>query len=225
MVAAGALLVLVAGCAEEADPCDDTPELDQVEGEALPVEVPPSDVLPGPDPEAVASAVPALDGFPSVTEQVIVNVRRETLEMAGRIGGLDAGRCDDVVGRGIGSVTRCTVTYEGVEVVWAVEVTGTPPGMFGGTDVEYATRLESGVLTAGKVYEQLAWNTQTRLNGLSARCEELPGLFPAVPGEDTGHRCQDVHYSCTDGVETYRWEPMSVGVDEEGFVEFGVPGD
>lgn len=229
VVAATAALALVAGCAEDdALDCDDSPELAQVRGEALPVEVEPSEKFPGLPPEEVTAAVPALEGFPSVTEQVLTELRRETLTMAGVMGEVGPGRCEgDAVAESVGSTTRCTVTYEGLEARWLVEITGAVPGTgFSGVDLQYTVRLESGVLTADMVYEQLAWNQQGGglFELLPARCEELPDLFTVEPGRDSGHRCQELDYSCSDGIEDYQWRDMPVSVDEEGFVDFLVDG-
>lgn len=147
VAAATAVPALLGGCAEdERLDCDDGPEPADVRGRALPVEVQPSETFPGPTPEEVDAAVPALEGFPSVTEQALYELRRKTLTMAGAIGEIDSGRCEDDVAASVGSTTRCTVTYEGRKVQWLVDITGVVPGTgFADTDFEYTVRLEKGM--------------------------------------------------------------------------------
>ncbi|MDA8370760.1 MAG: hypothetical protein M0026_12975 [Nocardiopsaceae bacterium] len=219
--------VLTSGCSDDGANCrwENIPEPSAVEGEKQPVEIQPSQTLPGLTKAELDAVVPVPDGFPPINEQVLVGLRRDTLEMAGAVGEVGAGRCDGDVAGSVGSTTRCTVTYEGVEVRWLVEITGigTPIGK----GYEYSVRPLSSVHTAQDVYDSFAWETgkDGQQSGpqptRAPRCERLPDVFAAEPGQDTGYSCQDIKWFCENGDHDFRWSDRPIEINDDGNVTFG----
>lgn len=223
-VAVGLVLV-VAGCGSGGGSCDEQPEPSAIDGEELPVEIEPQTQTPGLLDEEIEAALPAPGRDPSVTEQVMYHLQWETMDMAGVIGRVAPGRCDGGrVNEEIGAVTRCTVSYEGIEVPWNVEITGTNAGGFDYNELEYESRPLAGVLTAEAVYERWAWHMNSVLDTFDvpaeARCSEIPDVVRVDLGEPTGYDCQDSLASCTDGEWSFRWGTIPVSVDAEGSVTF-----
>ncbi|GAA4567014.1 hypothetical protein [Planotetraspora kaengkrachanensis] len=216
-----AAALLTPGCADGG--CDlskPSPEPSAIAGKERPIKIQPGRFA-GLSGDEINAAVPVPGGHPSYTEQVLVGLRHKTLAMAGAIGETDAGRCDeDVVGR-VGFTTRCTVTYEGVEVPWVVEITGTEQAVMpGGLDYTYTSQPLASVHTARSVYEGFAFQLAGMRDKYEGRCDQIPALFTAKPGQDTEYRCQLINAFCENDGYGFEWVDRRVHIDEKGGVTF-----
>jgi hypothetical protein len=228
-LAVAAVMSLVGGCADEASGCDEKPNLSEGEGQKRPVKIKPSQRFPGPAGSEVEAALPSPGPDADPTEQVLNHLRQESVRMAGVIGETGPGRCEGEVALDRGETTRCTVTFEGVTVPWLVTSKGMTSGSLGSfvsQDFIYTARPLKSVHTAQSIYDLYAWETgkngttEGPLAPVDPRCDRLPDVFTAEPGQDTGYYCQDVSESCTDGVQHFTWADWAVHADENGNVSF-----
>lgn len=227
-----ALVALVGGCADEPSGCDEKPRLSEVKGEMRPVKIKPSQRHPGLVDSEVKAALPSPGHRAEPTEQVLNHLRQETLRMAGVIGETGPGRCEGEVALRRGETTRCTVTFEGVTAPWLVTSKGMTSGSLGSfvsQDFLYTARPLKSVHTAQSIYDLYAWETgkngttEGPLAPVDPRCDRLPEVFTAEPGQDTGYYCQDVAESCTDSVQHFEWGDWAIHVREDGHVSFRAP--
>jgi hypothetical protein len=218
ILAVAAAAVLTAGCADNRGDCwDQRTEPSAIRGEERPVKIQPSHKQPkGLTYAQLEKAVPRPAREGSVTEQVLRDLRQETLLMANAIGRTDPGRCDGDVAGSVGSTTRCTITYERMKVQWLVKITKVEPWGFGNTDYQYTARPLTGVVTARQVYDAFARKVWSDYHRPMARCDRIPKLFTAKVGQNTGYRCQELSWSCHDGDNDFEWRDWHVRLDEEG---------
>lgn len=130
-----------------------------------------------------------------------------------------------------GETVRCTVSFEGVTVPWLVTSKGNTSGSAGAfsQDFVYTAQPLKTVHTAQSVYDWFAW--ETGKNGttqdpedptapVDPRCDRLPKVFTAEPGEKTGYFCQDIYVGCTDDVQHVEWNDHAIHVDKRGRLSF-----
>ncbi|WP_395571921.1 hypothetical protein [Streptomyces sp. BK79] len=218
-----AVALLVGGCSEPPSVCaaENRPASPAVEGTRLPVEIAPRNDPPGDlTGEQIDAALPPEEPRPSLTDKVMRGLMYDTVRMAGAVGDVRPGRCETAVpARGEERSQRCTVTYEGLDVVWEVRFTRIDGGLW--TTAEYQVKPVTGVLTARKVYQSAGWN----YDELSARrCDRMPELIPVEGvGKPTRYQCQMRVHECVDEKGwRFWWENSSVSVDEDGNVDFVV---
>jgi hypothetical protein len=224
VAAAAAAVTLLSGCTEATHRCADRPEPTDVRGHRRPVEIRPGGALPALPDAAAARAVPAAGRGASATDRILVRLQRETLLMAGDLRPVRPGRCagGDLPDR-VGASTRCTVRYADVEVPWKVRTTAAAPGTAG--RLRHDIRPLTTVHTAEAVYAAYARHlARSDADGPLAprdpRCDRLPDVFTAEPGEDTGYYCQDILWSCRNGDFDFAWNDLPVRADERGEVSF-----
>lgn len=226
--AAAVVVALVGGCAEEASGCATEFRLSEVKGEKRPVRIEPSTHHPGLDDRALEKALPSPELEAETNEKVLNHLRKETVRMAGVMGETGPGRCAGEVDRPRGETVRCTVTYEGVTVPWLVTSKGTTSGSAGAfsQDFVYTARPLKSVHTARSVYAWYAWETgkngttEGPLAPTDPRCDRMPEIFLAEPGEETGYFCQDVSVTCTDNVQHVEWGDHPIRIEENGDLSF-----
>ncbi|AZM47192.1 hypothetical protein DMB38_16550 [Streptomyces sp. WAC 06738] len=221
VAAATAVVTLLSGCTEASHRCDDRPEPSDVSGHRRPVAIRPGGGIPALTTAAAARAVPAAGPGATGTDRLLVRLQRETLLMADDLRPVRPGRCTGTLPARAGATTRCTVFYADVEVTWKVERTGTQRG----TRPRYATTPLTGVHTARAVYAAYARHVaRSDADGPLAprdpRCDRLPDVFTAPPGEDTGYFCQDILWSCRSGDFDFTWNDLPVRTDDHGKVTF-----
>ncbi|MFJ6658259.1 hypothetical protein ACIQNG_18120 [Streptomyces sp. NPDC091377] len=140
------------------------------------------------------------------TEVAQWSMRRSTVAMAG-IPGRTSAECEGgTVSEKPGVTTRCTVTYEGVKVPWAVRF-DEPAGDLKPYDI---TNAGQAVLTAKSVYGNF-WQTYHRTSK-HLRCDRIPTRELVAYDKDTGYECQ--YASSTKGEA--RWIDVPVKVGEHG---------
>jgi hypothetical protein len=160
----------------------------------------------------------------SSLEDVLVEMRRETIIMAG-VFAETSGTCEQSELEP-GSETTCTITYDGVSVPWRVSVSSEPE-LAGGS--QYPVRIDplSLVLRADHVYD-LAWGMSSEDSREELRCDEIPDVhvaprpsLEAVPadqlsaGYDTGFDCQEL--LPTGEPDVFWWNNLSVYHDLEDY--------
>ncbi|QGZ47114.1 hypothetical protein GPZ77_00600 [Streptomyces sp. QHH-9511] len=227
-IPAVAAMVLVGGCADEPSGCDGRLELSEAEGRKRPVAIEPSQRHPGISDSELEKAIPSPEFEAEPVEKVLNHLRQETLRMAGGIGRSGPGKCDGEVIRPRGESVRCSVSFEGVTVPWLVTSKGMTSGSAGAfsQDFVYTAQPLKTVHTAQSVYDLFAWETgkngttEGPLAPVDPRCDRLPKVFSAEPGEDTGYFCQDISVSCTDGIQHIQWSDRAIHVDEHGRLSF-----
>lgn len=224
VAAVTAVVTLLSGCTEASHRCDDRPEPTDVRGHRRPVEIRPGGTDPALPVAAAARAVPAAGRGGSDTDRVLVRLQRETLLMADDLRPVRPGRCTGGLPDRAGAATRCTVSYAGVEVPWQVRRTDPRPGTPADRP-RYAVRPLATVHTAEAVYAAYAWhvarsNTDGPLAPRDPRCDRLPDVLTAAPGEDTGYFCQDILWKCRSGDYDFAWNDLPVRTDEHGEVSF-----
>ncbi|MEW2467954.1 hypothetical protein AB0919_23480 [Streptomyces sp. NPDC046994] len=148
-------------------------------------------------PASSTTAEPSITPSPAddapFIEAVKYELRQRTVKLAGTPGQTTAA-CDQAsVAETKGSTVTCTVTYEGIPVVWPVTIGG--PAL-GGLGIGYKAEPSTGILTA-KGAEADFWANQHR-DGKDLRCDDMPAL-KAVPLGKTGYRCSYETTSVTDG--------------------------
>ncbi|MFJ8669643.1 hypothetical protein [Streptomyces sp. NPDC093600] len=223
-----AAMVLVGGCAEEPSACDAQPKLSQAAGTKRPVAIEPSRRHPGISGSELAKALPSPKFEAEPVEKVLNHLRRETLRMAGGIGTTGPGTCDGEVVRPRDETVRCSVSFEGVTVPWLVTSKGMTSGSVGpfSQDFVYTAKPLKSVHTAQSVYDLFSWETgkngttEGPLAPVDPRCDRLPKVFTAKPGEGTGYFCQDISVSCTDDIQRVEWLDRAIHVDEQGRLSF-----
>lgn len=226
--AVAALMALAGGCADEPSGCDAKPKPASAKGQKRPVKIEPSQRHPGLIDSKLEDVLPTPDFKAEPEEKVLNHLRRETLRMAGSIGKTGAGKCAGEVMRPRGETVRCTVSYEGVTVPWQVTSKGMTSGSAGAfsQDFIYTARPLKTVHTARSVYDLFAWETgkngttEGPLAPVDPRCDRLPKVFTAEPGKVSGHYCQDLSASCTDGVQRVEWLDRAIYVDKRGMLSF-----
>ncbi|MGP3973517.1 hypothetical protein ACTWQF_05650 [Streptomyces sp. 8N114] len=226
--AVAAVMALVGGCADEPSGCDAKPKLSKAEGERRPVEIEPSQRHPGIVDSELEDALPSPELEAEPVEKVLNHLRQETLRMAGVIGETGPGKCDGEVMRPRGETVRCTVSFKGVTVPWLVTSKGMTSGSAGAfsQDFVYTAKPLKTVHTAQSVYDLFAWETgkngttEGPLAPVDPRCDRLPEVFTAEPGEKTGHFCQDISVTCTDDVQHVEWNDRAIHVDKRGRLSF-----
>lgn len=219
--AACAVALLIGGCSEPPSVCaeENRPVSPHVEGTRLPVEISPRTELPGDlTGEQIEAALPPEEPRPSLMDKVMRALMHDTVSMAGAIGDVRPGTCEAVVPKqGEKRSRRCTVTYEGIDVVWDVRFIRIDGGLW--TTAEYRAEPLTGVLTARKVYESAGWNHDE----LSPRrCDRMPELIRVERvGKPTPYQCQSrVHECVHEKGWRFWWANSSVSVDENGNVAF-----
>ncbi|AUH41966.1 hypothetical protein CXR04_18690 [Streptomyces sp. CMB-StM0423] len=225
VAAVTAVVTLLAGCTETSHRCDDRPEPSDVSGRQRPVEIRPGGGTPALTTAAAARAVPAAGRGANATDRLLVRLQRETLLMADDLRPVRPGHCTGTLPVRAGATTRCTVFYADVEVPWKVKRTDTPPGTTPGSRPRYDTTPVTGVHTAKAVYAAYARHVaRSDADGPLAprdpRCDRLPDVFTAPPGEDTGYFCQDILWSCRSGDFDFTWNDLPVRTDDHGRVTF-----
>ncbi|WP_407566154.1 hypothetical protein [Streptomyces sp. 184] len=230
VAAVTAVVTLLSGCTEASHRCDDRPEPSDVRGHQRPVEIRPGGKRPALAGAAAARAVPAAGRGASDTERILVRLQRETLLMADDLRPVRPGRCTggELPDRA-GATARCTVLYADVEVPWRVRITDTPRDTSRDAAADSRPRYEirplTSVHTARAVYAAYAWHVGRSdaagpLAPRDPRCDRLPDVFTAEPGEDTGYYCQDILWSCRNGDFDFAWNDLPVRADEHGEVSF-----
>ncbi|MEV0521798.1 hypothetical protein AB0I66_00065 [Streptomyces sp. NPDC050439] len=183
--------------------------------EISPRTVPPGHYLTD---EQIEAALPPKKLRPSLMEQVMRRLMRDTVRMAGAVGDVRPGTCETVGSdRGEKRSQRCLVSYEGIDVVWNVRFTKIDGGLW--TTAEYRAEPVTGVLTARKVYETAGWH----YDKLSPqRCDRMPRLIRVERvGEPTRYQCQSRIHECIDDKGwRFRWVNSFVSVDEDGNVDY-----
>lgn len=224
---AAVAVALVGGCAGEASGCDAEYRLAEVKGEKRPVRIEPSQHHPGLTGRELEKALPTPEQEAATNDKVLNHLRQETVRMAGVMGETGPGRCTGEVDRPRGETVRCTVTYEGVTVPWLVTSKGTTSGMGAfSQDFIYTAKPLKTLHTARSVYDWYAWETgkngttEGPLAPVDPRCDRLPEVFTAEPGEETGYFCQDVSKTCTDDVRHVEWGDRPIRSEENGDLSF-----
>ncbi|MEO3767596.1 hypothetical protein [Streptomyces sp. B5E4] len=225
VAAVTAVVTLLSGCTEASHRCDDRPEPSDVRGHRRPVEIRPGGENPALPGAAAARAVPAAGRGASDTDRLLVRLQRATLLMADDLRPVRAGRCTGGLPDRAGATTRCTVRYAEVEVPWEVTRTDPPRETARKTRPGYDISPLASVHTAKAVYAAYAWHVgRSDADGPLAprgpRCDRLPDVFTAAPGEDTGYFCQDILWSCRSGDFDFAWNDLPVRADEHGEVSF-----
>ncbi|MGW0665252.1 hypothetical protein [Streptodolium elevatio] len=119
----------------------------------------------------------------SLTEQVLYDLRAQTLGMAGAPGALDA-RCEGEITAQRDRITVCLVMYEGVEVRWPVEVTGA--NML--TVSFQSLTPKTGPLVREAVYG--AFWSQFNSKSPQLRCDDIPHVTSVELDRVSGYHCQ-----------------------------------
>ncbi|KAB8196344.1 hypothetical protein FH608_006175 [Nonomuraea phyllanthi] len=218
-VAATALVAT--GCGRGCD-LSKPPKPSAVQGKGRPVRIQPSEKLIG-VPWAERDAAVPKPADPSPTEQMLYDLQHQTLNMAGALGEIDAGRCDKDIDTKVGFTTRCTVTYEGVEVPWIVEITSMGRGPYSGSfsvDYWYTARPLSVVVTARGVYDRFAWKLGGALEEHEGRCDKIPDVFLAKIGQELSYRCQKIEWSCDNGDFRFSWRDLRIRINDKGHLTF-----
>ncbi|MGW4788579.1 hypothetical protein [Streptomyces sp. NPDC004230] len=148
-------------------------------------------------PAAATTAEPSVTPSPSddapFLEAVKYELKLRTVKMAGAPGQTTATCNQASVAETKGSTVTCTVTYEGISVVWPVTIGG--PAL-GGLGISYKAEPSTGILTkAGAEADFWANNHES---GKDLRCDDMPAL-KAVPLGKTDYRCSYETTSVTDG--------------------------
>ncbi len=144
---------------------------------------------------------PAADA--AFTEHVLWKMRKKTVALAGIPGRTSAACEGGRVSEEPGVTTRCTVTYEGVEVPWSIRF-DEPAGDLRPYEITDAGRA---VLTAKSVHGEF-WKRYHRVSG-HLRCARMPDVELVPYGRDSGHRCQ--YAESVDGRAQWVEVPVSVG--------------
>lgn len=220
---AAAVALVLGGCSEGDGGCgeDDRPEPTRSAGARLPVAVGARSQPPEISGKAIEAALPPRKARPSLMDQAMRHLMSDTLTMAGAIGDIRPGACEKaVVEEGEGATHRCTVFYEGLEVVWKVRFSDVDASG-GWTTASYRAWPVKGVLRAETVYAAYAWAHPEK--DLAPRCDRMPEIFRAEAGKATGYECQILLGECSDGAWRLKWVNQPVWIGGEGRVEFGDP--
>ncbi|KAK1177911.1 hypothetical protein B7755_006900 [Streptomyces sp. NBS 14/10] len=193
-----------------------------VEGEELPVKVKSAEPhLIDNHSSRSEMGLPPRAGYDApLTEQVLDEIRADTLIMAGIRAKVSAGCEGGQVTVKAGQSTMCTVTYQGAKVRWDVyieRVTGNESSA-----IQLATYKifppDEGLLVAKSVYGQF-WDLHHESSN-ELRCDRIPP-FKRIPYdlasseyEDTGYQCQ---YLETD-FGPPRWVNEAVVLLESGVI-------
>ncbi|MEE1928640.1 hypothetical protein V1J52_10610 [Streptomyces sp. TRM 70351] len=182
------------------------------EGEQRPVVVEP----PAEEPvRSNPTLSPSPDSGADLTEKIIYELRQRTVEMAGVVKDTE-GSCEGgEVTLKAGATTACTITYEGVEVPWEVNIADDyEEGSF---IVRYDIAPTKGVLVGETVRAEF-WKLQNTMSD-DLRCDELPEVELVEIDTDTGYRCQ---YLIEEDDGPGRYSDRIVKVDDRD-VEFDLP--
>ncbi|MET9550977.1 hypothetical protein ABZY36_37665 [Streptomyces sp. NPDC006627] len=131
--------------------------------------------------------VPAPEAGAPFVEYVKEELRKRTVRMAHAPGKTSA-TCDKDTVKPVRDATiTCTVTYEGLKVVWPVRFTGKPG--FGGMGDGYEARPSTGLLTRAGVHRYWWGNHRNEDGGGDMRCDSMPRVWKAPLGQKTKYRC------------------------------------
>lgn len=146
-------------------------------------------VLPQEVPKPPAMPVGELKPSPApdapFSENLVYELRRKTLDMAGAPG-KTAGACPKGLGSKAGTRATCTITYEGLEVVWDVSI-GEKSG-WSDNMVKYQAVPRKGILTRDGAARLLYGNLAPDL----VRCNNIPQAVLVPMNVKTNYACQIV---------------------------------
>lgn len=150
----------------------------------------------------------------SATENVLNELKVDTLKMARVHGTMKAKCAGGALTMKAGATTKCSVTYEGVEVPWNVTISDNYTS--GSKIFSYQAEPEKGVLTAKAVYGE--WHKLQSSENRELRCSEIPDVELVDLDTPTNYKCQ--YLLEKDGGE--EWSDRIVAV-KTGGVEFNLP--
>jgi hypothetical protein len=178
-VMVGAVGLLVTGCGGGDSGSDDAGSKSAAAFPVLPQKVPKPPAMP----EGELQPSPAADA--PFSKNLAYDLRRKTLDMA-MAEGKTVGECPDDVASKTGTRVTCTVTYEGLEVVWDVTI-GDKSG-WSDNVVQYKAVPRKGVLTRDGAARLLYGNYRPEL----VRCNNIPKAVLVPLNAKTEYTCQTV---------------------------------
>ncbi|MFF3786237.1 hypothetical protein [Streptomyces sp. NPDC001933] len=176
---ASALALMTAGCAGEESGSHDSAAKPAPARPVLPQKVPKPPALPEEELQ------PSPDSDAPLSTNLVYELRRRTINMA-RASGKTAGECPRDLKPKAGTKATCTITYEGLEVVWDVTI-GEEPGMWDNL-VQYQAVPRKGVLTRDGAAGLLYGNYDPEL----VRCNNIPKAVLVPLNAATTYTCQTV---------------------------------
>jgi hypothetical protein len=187
-----------------------------IEGEELPIRIDSPEPLADTEihTDNIDDFIPPADENASLTEEILQELRRATLMEADAPGDVGPGECEggDVAPEA-GDTTVCTITYEGVEVHYLVEISTR-----GFLTTSYTYSTIDIFLWADSVYNAFWESFHDQADEL--RCDDIPELsvFAVNNVEVTPYTCQILDY----GGEA-RWQNMKISIDSWGQPHFFEP--
>jgi hypothetical protein len=162
--------------------------------------------------QQVAREEPGSTGAGSMTDQVVADIRKNTLELAETPGTITAS-CSTAMDWHTGAHNTCTASFDGVGMNWDVVITAS--AVF----VQYRLYPENGILTARLAYAQF-WNGYQHQSD-QLRCDTIPPVSSVKVGDGTypaptGYRCAYLG-PVQDNTRTWTYEPVTI--DELGVIQ------
>ncbi|MFF9508057.1 hypothetical protein ACF1BU_19870 [Streptomyces sp. NPDC014724] len=179
VVMVGAMGLLVTGCSGGGSGSDDAGTKSAAAFPVLPQKVPKPPTMPE------GELQPSPDADAPFSKNLAYELRRKTLDMA-KAEGKTVGECPNDVASKAGTHVTCTITYEGLDVVWDVTI-GEKSG-WSDNVVQYQAVPRKGVLTRDGAARLLYGNYDPEL----VRCNNIPEAVLVPMNTKTKYTCQTV---------------------------------